>query len=119
MECMRRGSRFSFTTTLAWLPRQKLPVITFVQNGYTILEKRFVLGETDPVDVDYRNDPEEHIPLTDITVKITEEESFKFHKGYCNVQIRFFGGMDSYSYPTNIGFFEVKDSLSDEVLNEV
>lgn len=117
MESMRRGSKFTFKTTLAWLPRTALPVITFVQDGYTVLEKRFI-PNSDEVDLTFRVIQEpEYKSLTDISTVISEEESLKFHKGYCNVQIRFYGS-NGHTYPTDITFFEVKDSLSDEVLTD-
>ena len=121
MDTLRRGSQFTFKATIQGAPTGS-PVITFVQDGYTILEKRGNdIGRVDRVEMiprpaDSPGDPIA-VAYSDFTTPISEEESFMFRKGYCNVQMRFKHNASN-AFPTNIAFFEVKDSLSEEVLNE-
>lgn len=107
---MRRGTDSLHTFTLPFLlPASAEVVLTYTQDNYKILEK-----SGDDLEM-YTDTDDLENTFTVVNVEISEEESFLFRKGYCNVQMRF--KSDFGVGATNICHFEVKDSLSEEVLS--
>lgn len=101
---MRRGTTSTHTFTVPFLITEGQEVVlNYKQDNYDILEKR---GD------DLQITP--HTSTADVVLNLSQEETFLFRPGYANVQMRIYG--DGVATASDICFFEVKDSLSNEVL---
>lgn len=101
---MRRGTTSTHTFTVPFVIASGHEVVlNYKQDNYDILEKR---GD------DLLIVP--HETTTDVTLGLTQEETILFRPGYANVQMRIYG--DDTATASDICFFEVKESLSNEVL---